>query len=130
MTCDGLRDELLGFHFGTLDPETRLRVEGHLLGCRGCLGEFLELKRAVEVEAVDAVVPSEASRARLRRAVGEAVRGPRRVPSAAWWERGVALGFAAATVLLSLGIVHAVATSPGALPHGMATEAAGTGGGR
>lgn len=123
MTCDGLRDELLGFHFNTLDPAVRLRVEGHLLGCRGCLAEFLSIKRAVECDETAAAgvpAPSAASQARLRRAVAAAVAAPRHAPPTwRWWERAVPLSFAAATVLLSLGVVHAVATSPGAMPHAM-----------
>lgn len=125
MTCDGLRDELMGFHFATLDPDTRLRVEQHLLGCRGCLEEFLSLKRAVEGDGLDASdipAPSEASRARLRRAVAAEVARPRAAPTSwRWWERAVPLGLAAATVLLSLGVVHSLATGPGARPHGMTT---------
>lgn len=129
MTCDGLRDALLGFHFGTLEPDTRLRIEVHLMVCRGCLEEFLSLKRAVEGDGMDAddvPAPSAASRARLRRAVAAAVAVPRHTPPPwRWWERAVPLGLAAATVLLSLGVVHAVATSPGAMPHGMTTVATG-----
>ena len=46
------------------------------------------------------------------------------------WERvgrqvAFLAAFAAATVLLSLGVVHAVATSPGAMPHGVTTTTAG-----
>lgn len=128
MTCDGLRDELMGFHFGTLDPDTRLRVEAHLLACRGCLEAFLAIKRAVEgdgMDAEDVPAPSAASRARLRLAVAAEVDAPRHTPTPwRWWERAVPLGLAAATMLLSLGVVHAVATSPGAMPHGVTTTSA------
>ncbi len=117
MSCDALETELTGFHFGTLDPDTRLRVEEHLLGCPACLRAFLDLKRAIE-ETDDLPGPSPASRARLRQAVSDAVRGARPGPVWAWWERPLAVGFAMAAVALSLGAMRAVASSPGTMPRG------------
>lgn len=118
MSCDAIETELTGFHFGTLDPDTRLRVEEHLLGCPACLRAFLEVKRAIE-EPDEAPGPSPASRTRLRRAMAEAVRGVRPGPVWAWWERPLAVGFAMAAVVLSLGAVQAVASSRGAMPHAL-----------
>lgn len=114
MSCERVRPELTGFHFGVVDDVTREDVELHLTGCPACLGEFLAIKRAVETSSTEPA-PSELSRARLRRAVAaELGRSTRR----AWWERPVAFGVAAASLLLALGAVHAVASAPGAAPHG------------
>ncbi|MFO0606447.1 MAG: zf-HC2 domain-containing protein [Polyangiales bacterium] len=118
MTCDAVELDLTGFHFATLDPEARRAVEGHLVACPRCVAAYLAVKRAVESEA-EAPPPSPASRARLREAVAAAVR-PRAVKAAwSWWERPLAATLAAASVALALGAMHAVATSPGAAPHGL-----------
>jgi anti-sigma factor RsiW len=121
MNCEPIRTELTGFHFNTLDADTRLAVEAHLPTCRACLDEFLALKRAVEVTD-DAPMPSPASRARLRRAVADELRGPRPAPTWSWWERPLAFGLAAACVTLALGALHAVSSGPGARPRSVAAE--------
>lgn len=115
MSCDHVRPELTGFHFGAIDPESRSAVEGHLVTCAECLREYLDLKRSIETAEAEPA-PSEMSRARLRRAVAAELARPQgKVWS--WWERPLAIGFAAASVLLALGAMHAVAQSPGAAPH-------------
>jgi|GEM_PF-1432834 len=119
MSCEHIRPELTGFQFATLDPDARRAVEAHLLGCRACLEEFLEVKRAVEATD-DGPLPSPASRARLRRAVAEELRGGRPATSWSWWERPLALGLAAACVTLALGALQAVSSGPGARPRGLA----------
>ena len=116
MSCEEIRPELLGFHFGETAPELRQSVEQHLLDCRDCLEEFLELKRAVEAPDLE-VRPSPAARARLRRAVAAEVAPP--VPAWSWWERPTAFLFAGATVLAAIFALHAVATGPVASPHSL-----------
>ncbi len=113
MTCERVRPELTGFHFGAVEGDDRREVEAHLVACRACLEEYFELKRAVEGADLEDG-PSPASRARLRRAVADTLRRER---AWAWWERPLAVGLAAASVALALGAVHAVATTSGAAPH-------------
>jgi len=121
MSCEQIRPELTGFHFAALDPDARRAVEAHLLGCRACLGEFLAVKRAVET-ADEGPSPSPASRARLRRAVADELRGGRPASSWSWWERPLALGLAAACVTLALGALQVVSAGPGAMPRGLAAH--------
>ncbi len=116
MSCDEIRPELLGFHFGETEPEPRQTVEQHLLGCRSCLEEFLDLKRAVEAPDLEHR-PSAAARDRLRRAVAAEVAPP--APAWSWWERPAAFLFAGATVLAAIFALHAVATGPVASPHSL-----------
>ena len=116
MNCERARPELIGFHFGTLDTETRDAIESHIVECRACLEEFIALKRATEC-ADETPMPSELSRARLRRAVADELR--RGGAPWAWWERSLVVGIAAASVWLALGAMHAVATQEGRAPHHM-----------
>lgn len=112
MSCERVRPELPGYHFNTLDDEARALVEDHLLACPRCVAEFVAVKRAIET-AAHAPRPSDLARARLRRAMAAAMSRPQR---RAWWERPVALGVAAASVLLALGAVQALGRAPGAAP--------------
>lgn len=112
MSCERVRPELPGYHFNTLDDEARALVEDHLPACPRCAREFVAVKRAIET-AAHAPRPSDLARARLRRAVALAVGRP---PRRAWWERPLALGVAAASVLLALGAVQALGRAPGAAP--------------
>lgn len=116
MSCERARPELPGYHFNTLDDEARALVEDHLLTCPRCVAEFVAVKRAIET-AAHAPRPSDVARARLRRAMAAAMGRP---PKRAWWERPLALGVAAASVLLALGAVQALARAPGAAPHNAA----------
>lgn len=65
MDCTGIADHLVGYHFATLDEPARDAIDAHLLGCTGCLGGYLALKRAAE----RAERPSPALKARLRESV-------------------------------------------------------------
>ncbi len=118
MSCDGHRDELVAFHFGTLEDPARDALEVHLAQCPVCLADFLSTKRAIELADVDPA-PSEASRARLRSAVAQILRARQR-RAWSWWERSLAVGVAAASLLLALGVTQAVARSDGAPPHNAA----------
>ncbi len=125
MSCETTRGLLFAYQFGAIEAEDRSEVERHLLGCRDCLGEFLSLKRELETAGSEAPA-SPASRQRLRRAVaqelglepglGERLR--------AWWERPLAVGFAAMAVACALLAVHAAASSPGRMPRALEVDGA------
>jgi anti-sigma factor RsiW len=117
--CSELQPELVGFHFGEVEPAARDRLERHLLDCRDCLAEFLELKRTIETAETD-LAPSAKARARLRRAVAQEVRRPRR--KWAWWERPVALLGAGAAVVAALFALQLIASMPGRPPHSLTTR--------
>ncbi len=117
MSCDSVRPELPGFHFGGVDADTRATVEEHLLSCPGCLREYLDTKRSIETAELEPA-PSELSRARLRRAVAAELSRPAG-PRWQWWERPLAVGFAAASLLVALGAMHTVASIPGAAPYAL-----------
>ena len=75
----------------------RARVETHLRGCRSCLDAYLSLKRSIE--AAD-LKPSDEARVRLRDAVARELSAAE--PAAwLWWERPLAVAFAAAAVALA-----------------------------
>lgn len=114
MNCEGASAGLVGFHFGTVEGAEREALEGHLMTCRACLSEYLSIKRAVE-SPEEAPMPSELSRARLRRAVEKELR--RGSAPWSWWERPLVVGLAAASVWLALGAVHVVASQEGRAPH-------------
>jgi anti-sigma factor RsiW len=125
MTCTALRNELFGYHFGTLSDEARGAVERHLVDCRACLAEFIALKRAIETAEHQA--PASASaRQRLREAVARelgltgthAVTAPRR----SHWERPFALSIAAMTVACALFLVHAFASGTGRMPRALTVQ--------
>jgi hypothetical protein len=77
MDCRLIDADLIAFHFGLLEDEGRVRVEEHLRGCATCVGQFLTLKRAIEVD--DAPRPSAALRTRLRASVASELRPTRRL---------------------------------------------------
>lgn len=114
MDCQLIRLDLVAFHFGDLDDETRRRVEAHLPACGACLQAFLALKRSIE--SADSRL-SETARARLRAAVArEIIAVPRSEPAWPWWQRPLAVALATAAVFLALSTVSALASSPGAAP--------------
>jgi predicted anti-sigma-YlaC factor YlaD len=117
MDCDVIRGELVGFHFGEIDGEPRVRVEAHLSSCPACLQAFLTLKRAIETTEAK---PSPAAAARLREAVAREVRS-RRPAAWSWWQRPLAVAIAAAAVLLATSTVHVLASSAGGAPRGWST---------
>ncbi|MBN9686421.1 zf-HC2 domain-containing protein [Corallococcus sp. NCSPR001] len=89
MSCHTVAPELVAYHFGTLDPETRQAVEDHLPVCGSCLREFIALKRALETSE-EGPLPSAQARERLRLAVARELRP--RATSRTWsrWERPLA----------------------------------------
>ena len=120
MNCAQIQAELFAFQFGEISPEMRSTVESHLLSCPSCLREFLALKREVETAETEPE-PSAALRRRLRESVASEL-GLRPSPRRwVWWERPLALGFAAASVTTALLLLHQVAASPGTMPHGAPT---------
>lgn len=117
MSCTETEPELVAYHFGTLDDGTRARVEDHLVGCASCVRAFVELKRAIEFEPLDAgAVPSKSARARLRRAVANelGIDTPRR-----WWERPIAFALAASVVLAAGAATRVITSGPGSPPNGL-----------
>jgi anti-sigma factor RsiW len=126
MNCTEVQPELFAYQFGEIAPEPRASVEAHLTTCPSCLRDFLALKREVETAASEPP-PSAAVRHRLRHSVAVEL-GLRPSPRRRlWWERPLALTFAAATLTAALLLVHVVSSSPGALPRGMASHPNGLG---
>lgn len=109
-----VESELAGYHFGTLDDETRQRVEEHLIECPECVKAFVEIKRAIETSEA-APAPSDAARARLRRAV----KNEMGIAERTWWERPVAIALAASVVLVSTATMHALTTTDGSPPYAL-----------
>ncbi len=97
MHCEVIQPELVSFYFGEVEEQARARVETHLRECRSCLDAYLSLKRSIE--AAD-LKPSDEARVRLRDAVARELSAAE--PAAwLWWERPLAVAFAAATVALA-----------------------------
>jgi anti-sigma factor RsiW len=114
MTCETIEPELVAYCFATLDDTARAAVEGHLPGCAACVRAFVEVKRAIET-AEAAPRPSDAARARLRRAVARELgdgAGVRRT----WWERPLAFALAACLVLAASASTRALASRSGSPP--------------
>ena len=97
MHCDLIQPELVSFYFGDVEEKARARVETHLRECRSCLDAYLLLNRSIE--AAD-LKPSEEARVRLRDAVARELSAAE--PATwLWWERPLAIAFAAAAVALA-----------------------------
>jgi anti-sigma factor RsiW len=121
MTCATIEHDLIAYHFGAAAAAARAAVEDHLVACPACVRAFVALKRAIET-AEAGPRPSDAARARLRRAVAAELgtgAGVRR----AWWERPLAIAVAASLVLVAGVTTHAVATTPGGPPLAVAAGA-------
>lgn len=112
MTCEAIRPQLVGFQFGIVLGDERAAIEAHVIECKDCLRELLELKRAIET-GEDGPRPSDVARARLRAAVVRVVRPAKR----RWWERPVALAFAATAVIASMAAMHSLTSGPGDAPY-------------
>jgi hypothetical protein len=78
MDCAAVASHLVGYHFATLDESERDAIDTHLLGCQGCLGAYLALKRASDRGPLER--PSPAVKARLRASVRAAF--PEQAPRA------------------------------------------------
>jgi hypothetical protein len=97
MHCELTQPEIVSFYFGDVEEQARGRAETHLRECRSCLDAYLSLKRSIE--AAD-LKPSAAARGRLRAAVARELSAAE--PAAwLWWERPLAVVFAAAGVALA-----------------------------
>jgi anti-sigma factor RsiW len=116
VTCQEIEQELIAYHFATLDAETRRRVEAHLVECSACIAAFVDTKRAVETSEREPG-PSPELRVRLRRAVSDELGLTR--PRWAWWERPVAIAVAASAVLVASAALRAMASIPAAPPHAL-----------
>ena len=106
MDCKLIEPELIGFHFGTLEDETRRAVELHLPGCATCVRAFLDTKRTLEAGG-RGELPSEAARARLRQAVAREI-ALRRRPL----RRSLALSLAVAAVAVGIFVSGALRRPP------------------
>lgn len=114
MSCETIRRELIGFHFGELEATARAEVERHLVTCPACLGEFLSVKRDVELAGEVEERPSSSARSKLRAAVAtELGLGPR---TKLWWERPLAYGLAAAALVVAMVSVQRIADAEGRTP--------------
>ena len=118
MSCENIEPDLIGYHFGTLEPAARAEVEAHLLECRACLRAFVALKRDLELSEAEPR-PSPAARARLRQAMAAELAGPTARPWR-WWERPFAFGVAALALMLAVLTVQAVSTTSRGPLNGMA----------
>lgn len=96
MTCDELKSQLPGFHFGELNLQVRAEVERHLLECPSCVRELISLKRVVELSE-GGPRPSPEARRSLRAAVAAELELHWQ-----WWERPVAFFVAASSVVLAV----------------------------
>lgn len=121
MNCSVIAPELTAYHFGAVSPESRQEIELHLLSCRECLKQFLDLKREIET-AESEPSASPATRQRLRRAVKQELDQRLGRRTWAWWERPLAFGFAGAAVVIAMLAMHAVSTGPGAMPRTLTLE--------
>ncbi len=121
MSCVQIEPELIAYHFGTVSPEARLAIEGHLPGCASCVTSYLMLKRELETDDV-VPAPSAASRARLRRAVAARV-VERHAPAPwQWWQRPFAFGSAAVAVLVAMVLTYRIATRELGAPLSIASR--------
>jgi anti-sigma factor RsiW len=71
MDCALTQENLIAYHFGTLEGPARESVEEHLVACTSCLKTYLALKAHLDVAHAGrgGAGPSEAARLRLREAV-------------------------------------------------------------
>jgi anti-sigma factor RsiW len=113
--CEVIQHELVPYHFGAIDEEARARVEVHLLECKGCLRDFLALKRSVESPEER---PSAAAKSRLRAAVAREIGhdAPARF-TWSWWERPLAVAFAGVAMIAAIAFARGVQNVPGEAPH-------------
>lgn len=121
MNCAVIGPELTAYHFGAVSPESRQEIELHLLSCRECLKQFLDLKREIETAASESSA-SPATRQRLRRSVQRELDQRLGRRTWAWWERPLAFGFAGAAVVIAMLALHVVSTGPGSRPRTLMLE--------
>lgn len=117
MSCETTRNELVGFHFGVIEEAQRTAVEQHLVTCAACLGEYLSVKRDVELSAAVEERPRAQVKSKLRAAMAQElglVAGP-----PAWWQRPLAYGLAAAAVVVAMVTMQTVAKAEPTAPVGV-----------
>ena len=68
MDCSLTQDNLIAYHFATLEDPVRESVEAHLVECTACLRTYLALKSHVDRGRAQEA-PSEDARLKLRAAV-------------------------------------------------------------
>jgi hypothetical protein len=110
---DCARIDVVGYHFGTAEPQEAEQTEQHLLACTACLQAFLAVKRHAD-EATRAR-PGPEVRARLRRDVANAFSPSVVVGLVRWASRPIPLykGVAAMAAFVAAGILaSAVLGSP------------------
>jgi anti-sigma factor RsiW len=118
MECNVTQPDLVPYHFGMIDEDARARVERHLIGCSGCLRDYIAIKRMIETSEEK---PSPSARARLRQAVVRQVQPPRIDWS--WWERPLAAALAGAAIFVACFAVHSLASGGGTAPRALAEAA-------
>lgn len=97
MNCEEVKSLLLHWHFAELDD--RGALEAHLPACPSCTGEFVTLKRAVEL-AEGEPLPSARARSVLRNAVSAELE-----TAWSWWERPLAFALAASAMWFGVFLV-------------------------
>lgn len=117
MSCETIRNELVGFHFGVIDEAQRSVVERHLVGCAACLGEYLSVKRDVELSAAVEERPRAQVKSKLRAAMAQELGLVASPP--AWWHRPLAFGLAAAAVVVAMVTMQTVAKAEPTAPLGV-----------
>ena len=68
MDCSLTQENLIGYHFATLEDPVRESIETHLVECTACLRTYLALKSHVDRGRAQEA-PGEAARLKLRAAV-------------------------------------------------------------
>jgi anti-sigma factor RsiW len=134
--CSLIDSELVGFHFGTLSPDERARVEEHLPDCARCVRAYLQIKQSVEA-GVEGARPSDLLRARIRRSMESELARRQKAPARRWWVGGAAAVAAAAALLLFLQqrgevtnsqeetpTATTASPSPGSSGHGVVDDSA------
>jgi anti-sigma factor RsiW len=104
MDCALTQDNLIAYHFATLEDPVRESVEAHLVECTACLRTYLALKSHVDRGRAQEG-PSDAARLKLRAAVQQRFRPTPARRVGRWLTRPVplyqGLALAAAVVLVA-----------------------------
>ncbi len=90
--------ELLEFHRGTIDEDTRLKVEEQLLDSQVALMSYIALKRSLELTHKPELVPSEQMRTKLMSVVRQRIRQR----PVLYWTLAAATAAAIAAVVLGV----------------------------
>jgi len=104
MDCALNQDNLIAYHFATIEDPDRESVEAHLLECTACLRTYLALKAHVD-RGRGEEAPSDETRLKLRAAVQQRFRPTPARRARRWLTRPVplyqGLAVAAAAVLVA-----------------------------